>query len=57
MRRFSGLKNQKGSEGTQVMELLQKSGFQLTNVFDICRSPAPENILVQLDAVYLKKQD
>ena len=41
----------------QVMDLLQKSGFQLMNVFDICRSPAPENVLVQLDAVYIKKQD
>ena len=41
---------------SQVMELLQKSGFQLVNVFDICRSPAPENLLVQLDAVYIKKQ-
>ena len=40
----------------QVMSLLHELGFNLENVFDICRASSPKNTLVQLDAVYLKKE-
>ena len=39
----------------QVMNKLSEYNFLLYNVFDVYRSDAPENRLVQMDAVYLKK--